>query len=166
MTEQARFTASSLLLSAAVLTSAALILIFGAFGLPGNSAITGGYLLVTSASALILARQEGDRPVVTSMDAVFAVLAIAVTIASVLHFDSSDYKEYMLLAVSVPSGYATGRLLGNPVLTSIRLRLLQVSAPLVAAACIATVPNLVGEIYPKPLVFGFFHAATVFSVAF
>jgi hypothetical protein len=36
----------------------------------------------------------------------------------------------------------------------------------VAIACIVTAPNLVGEIYARPFVFGFFHAATVFSIAF
>jgi MFS family permease len=166
MTEKSRFTASAFLFVAALLTSAALIFIFGAFGLRGNSTITGGYLLVTVVSAFLLGQRKDGSFVMTSMDSVFAVFAAAITIASLLHFDKSDYKEYMLLTVNSLFAYVAGRSLSNSVLSSVRFRLLQISTPLVAAACIATVPNLIGEIYAKPFVFGFSHAATVFCIAF
>jgi hypothetical protein len=166
MTETFRFAASGFLLVAAVLTSAALIFIFGAFGVSGNSSVTGSYLLVTIASAFLLGRRKGDRFKTTSMDAVFAIFAAAATVASLAHFDKGDFKEYILLTINSIFAYTAGRFVSNSVLSSIRLRLLQISTPLVTAACIATAPNLVGEIYARPFVFGFFHAATVFCVAF
>jgi hypothetical protein len=166
MTEKLRFAASGFLFVAAVLTSAALIFIFGAFGVRGNSSVTGGYLVVTVVSVFLLGRRKGDGFTITSMDAVLGVFVTAATIASLEHFDRGDFKEYMLLTINSVFAYAAGRFLGNSVLSSLRLRLLQISTPLVAAACIATAPNLVGETYARPFVFGFFHAATVFCVAF
>ena len=166
MTEKVRFAASSFLFVAALLTSAALVFIFGAFSLRGNSAITGGYLLITVVSAFLLGKRKDDIFVVTSMDSAFAVFMVAATIASLLHFDKSDYKEYLLLTVNSLFAYIAGRALSDSVLSSIRLRLLQLSTPLVAGACIATIPNLIGETYAKPFVFGFSHATTVFCIAF
>ena len=166
MTEKLRFAAGGFLFVAAVLTSAALIFIFGAFGLRGNSPITGGYLVITVVGAFLLGRRRGDRFTLTSMDAVVAVFATAAAIASLEHFDEGDFKEYILLVINSILAYAAGRFLSNPVLSSIQRRLLQISTPLVAAACIVTAPNLVGEIYARPFVFGFFHAATVFCIAF
>jgi hypothetical protein len=116
-------------------------------------------------SAFLLGRGKDERFAVTSMDLVFAVFAAAVAIASFLHFDESDYKEYFLLLLTL-FAYVVGRVLNNSVIGSIRFRLLQISTPLLIAACVATIPNLVGEIYPRPFVFGFYHAATVFSIAF
>ncbi len=166
MMKQARFAASASLFVAALLTSAALVFIFGALGLRGSSIITGGYLLVTVVSAFLLGRGKDERFAVTSMDLVFAVFAAGVAIASLLHFDESDYKEYLLLLLDTLFAYVVGRALNGSVISSIRFRLLQISTPLLVAACVATIPNLVGEIYPRPFVFGFFHAATVFSIAF
>jgi hypothetical protein len=166
MTEKLRFAGSGFLFVAAVLSSAALIFIFGAFGLRGNSSITGSYLVIAVVGAFFLGRQKGDRFTLTSMDAVVAVFATAAVIASLEHFDEGDFKEYMLLAINSILAYAAGRFLSNSVLSSIQRRLLQISTPLVAAACIATAPNLIGEIYARPFVFGFFHAATVFCIAF
>jgi hypothetical protein len=166
MTEKARFAASAFLFVAALLTSAVLIFIFGALGLHGNSAITGGYLLVTIVSTFLLGQRNDDSFAITPMDSVFAVFAASIAIASLLHFDKSGYKEYILLMVTSIFAYVAGRFLSGSVLDNIRLRLLQISTPLVAAACIATIPNLAGEIYARPFVFGFFHAATVFCIAF
>ena len=166
MMKQARFAASASLFVAALLTSAALIFIFGTLGLRGNSIITGGYLLVTVVSAFLLGRGKDESFAVTSMDLVFAVFAAAVAIASFLHFDASDYKEYFLLLLDTLFAYVVGRALNTSVISSIRFRLLQISTPLLVAACVATIPNLVGEIYPRPFVFGFDHAATVFAIAF
>src|SRR5450631_708571 len=166
MTEKVRFAASSFLFVAALLTSAALVFIFGAFSLRGNSAITGGYLLITVVSAFLLGKRKDDIFVVTSMDSAFAVFMVAATIASLLHFDKSDYKEYLLLTVNSLFAYIARRALSDSVLSSIRLRLLQLSTSLVAGACIATIPNLIGETYAKPFVFGFSHATTVFCIAF
>ena len=166
MTSKARYTASACLFVAALLTSAVLIFIFGAFGLRGNSAITGGYLLATIVGTFLLGRQKDDNFALTSMDLIFAVFAAAIAIACLLQFDISDYKEYMLLLLNSIFAYIAGRFLSTSVLRSIRFRLLQISTPLVAAACVATIPNLIGEIYARPFVFGFFHAATVFCIAF
>ena len=166
MMKQAQFAASASLFVAALLTSAALIFIFGTLGLRGNSIITGGYLLVTVVSAFLLGRGKDESFAVTSMDLVFAVFAAAVAIASFLHFDASDYKEYFLLLLDTLFAYVVGRALNTSVISSIRFRLLQISTPLLVAACVATIPNLVGEIYPRPFVFGFDHAATVFAIAF
>jgi hypothetical protein len=166
MMKQVRLAASASLFVAALLTSAALIFIFGALGLRGSSIITGGYLLVTVVSAFLLGRGKDESFTVTSMDLVFSIFAAAVAIASFLHFDESDYKEYVLLVLDTMFAYVAGRALSNSVIGSIRLRLLQISTPLLVAACVATIPNLVDEIYPRPFVFGFIHAATVFSVAF
>jgi hypothetical protein len=166
MTEKLRFAAGGFLFVAAVLTSAALIFIFGALSLRGNSSVTGGYLVITVVSAFFLGRQKGERLRLNSMDAAVAVFAAATTIASFEHFNRSDFKEYMLLAINSIFAYAAARFLSNSVLSSIRLRLLQISTPLVAVACIVTAPNLVGETYARPFVFGFFHAATVFCITF
>jgi hypothetical protein len=164
--KQVRFAASASLFVAALLMSAALIFVFGALGLRGNSIITGGYLLITVVSAFLLGQGKDESFAVTSMDLVFAVFAAAVAIASFLHFDESDYKEYILLLLDTLLAYVVGRALSNSVISNIRFRLLQISTPLLVAACVATIPNLVAEIYPRPFVFGFFHAATVFSIAF
>jgi hypothetical protein len=166
MTEKVRFAASACMFVAALLTSAALIFILGAFGFRGNSVITGGYLLITVVSTFLLGQQKNEGFAVTPTDSAFVVLAASVAIASLLHFDKSDYKEYLLLTVDSLFAYIAGRSLSISVLNSIRIRLLQISTPLVAAACVATIPNLIGNIYARPFVFGFFHAATVFCIAF
>ena len=166
MIERYRFAASAFLFAAALVSSSALIFILGPLGLRSNSVLTGCYLLFTIGGTLILGWRPSEKFVLTFTDKIFSVFAVTTAIAACLHFDKEDFKEYLLLALSTVIAYLAGRSLCAPVLASLRLRMLQLTSPLIILACITTIPNLIGEEYARPFVFGFFHASTVFCIAF
>src|SRR4051794_4197762 len=105
MTKEVRFTASAFFFAAALLTSAALIFLYGTLGLRGNSTITGGYLLITIVSVILLGREKSGIPKMTAMDTAFVVLFAAIAVSIALHFDASDYKEYLLLTLNFLLAY-------------------------------------------------------------
>jgi hypothetical protein len=166
MIERCRFAASAFLFAAALVASSALIFIFGALGLRSNSVLTGCYLLCTIGGTLVLGWRPSDKLVLTFTDKIFAVFAVTTALAACLHFNKEDFKEYTLLALNTVFAYLAGRSLCAPVLVSLRLRMLQLTSPLIVLACIMTIPNLIGEEYARPFVFGFFHATTAFCIAF
>jgi len=163
-TEELRI--ASFFFVAALIASTALIFVFGALGLHGNSAITGSYLLISLLGLLLTGHDRSNSFSITPMDWVFATFVGAIAIGSVLHFSIKDYKEYILLIISDVFGYVAGRSLSSSVIGSVRLRLLQISTPVVIATCIATIPPLITEINTRPFVFGFSHASTVFCITF
>lgn len=155
------FSGQDFLLAVIVSSGAIIVLLYGAFGITGNQVVTAAILLVPTVALFFCGHLAGFRP--NLIDGLFVGFVICVCVTTLIN-GISAIKELQLLFLSLLH-YPAARFLAvrEPQWTFVAT-----TGAIVTAGAVATGIALVqqtGFMIGKPVVFGFGHAATVFSIS-
>lgn len=156
-----RFSAQDFLLAIIVSSGAVIVLLYGAMGITGNKALTAAILFVPTVALFFCGQLAGFRP--NLVDWLFVSFLCCIC-ATTLVNGIPPIRELQLLVLSLLN-YPAARLLAvrNP-----QSSFVATTGAIVAAGAVATAITLAQQwdiMIGKPQVFGFGHAATVFTIS-
>ena len=151
-----------------ILSGPVLVLVYGLVGIAGNSLFTGSYIASCLIGALLLTLKVARAPFLNVADGLFATFAIVVVCSLAVNGSKAATKEVVFLAASL-SAYACTRMMTATDLGALRTGCLWTAGVIALLGTLFTAPALIEQWEhshrPRPFVFGFDHAATVFAQA-
>lgn len=155
------FSGQDFLLAVIVSSGAIIVLLYGAIGITGNPVLTAAIIFVLTVALFFCGHPAEFRPNI--IDGLFVGFVICICVATLMN-GIPPIKELQLLVLSLLH-YPAARFLAvrQPQLTFVAT-----AGAIVAAGAIATSIALVeqtGFMIGKPVVLGFGHAATLFSIS-
>ena len=156
------FSGQHFLLAIIVSSSSIIVFVNGAMGSTGNRALTAVILFVPTVALFFSGRFAGFRP--NLIDGLYAGFIICVCV-SILVNGPPPVRDLLLLGLSLLN-YPAGRFLA---VAEPQPSFVATTSLIVAAGAVATIIALAGQtefMIGKPIVFGFGHAVTVFTISF
>lgn len=154
--------ATALLFAALVSANALFVIVYGLFGLPGNSITTGGFLTVTELAILALSFRQDEST--TLADAAFLALIVCIAFSAAVNQNVAPAKNWIQLLLSLFAFWSCRFVRGKD-LEIIRSGFVWVTVPIITIGTVATVAALItqwNDPHGKPYVLGFDAAATSF----
>jgi hypothetical protein len=155
------FSGQDFLLAIIVSSGAVIVLLYGAMGITGNQVLTAAILFVPTVALFFGGRFAGFRP--NLIDGLFVSFLICIC-ATTLVNGIPPIRELQLLVLSLLN-YPAARFLA---VRKPQWSFVATTSAIVAAGAVATAIALAQQwdtMIGKPIVFGFGHAATVFSTS-